>query len=238
MRPSFLENVISALGAILCVALFGYLLLIGLTVEARVAGQQSITVMDLHAPRPQQHPRHHIVPPKTKRMPDRASPRNLKNKATAIVARPRMAGMPIPSPIVATKAGLGMAPSAGASDRPGAGEGAGGEGSGSGGGGDGDTPPRQIRGRLKFSDLPAALRDSATGGTVSVRYDVAIDGTVGDCAIMVSSGSAELDQLTCRLIRQRFRFDPSRDGDGRPVPSTIEEEHSWEFEKKPDLPHP
>ncbi len=129
-----------------------------------------------------------------------------------------------------------MAAFAGASDRPGPGEGAGGQGNGAGGGGygdgDGDVPPRLIKGRLKFSDLPPDLRDGGIAGTVSVRYDVDISGRVGDCIITASSGSAELDKLTCQLIQRRFRFDPSRDPEGQPVRSTIEENHRWEIDRR------
>ena len=46
----------------------------------------------------------------------------------------------------------------------------------------------------------------------------------------------ELDQRTCALIEERFRFAPSRDGDGRPVRSIIEESHTWEAEGGRDPP--
>ena len=41
------------------------------------------------------------------------------------------------------------------------------------------------------------------------------------------SGSAALDDTTCDLIIARFRFEPARDADGRPVESMIEENHRW-----------
>ena len=123
--------------------------------------------------------------------------------------------------------------SAGASDLRGEGEGAGGNGNGTGGGGwgAGDTPPRQIKGRLTFSDLPNALRELGTGGTVAVRYDVNASGGVSGCIVTASSGNAELDRATCQLIQQRFRFKPARDGNDRPVAATIEERHIWEIEE-------
>jgi protein TonB len=241
MQASVSEKLASALGALLFVALFGYLLLIGLTVETNVAVQQRMAVLNLRAPLPQHHPRPPVARPAPHKA-SRASPRNLRNKAAKIVAPPLVVPLAIPSPvIVAAKPGVGMASSAGASDKAGPGQGAGGKGDGNGNGdgdGDGDTPPRQIRGRLKFSDLPADLRDKETGGTVSVHYRVGIDGRVGDCEITASSGSAELDQLTCSLIQQRFRFDPSRNSDGHPVSSIVEEQHSWEFDESHDGSRP
>jgi protein TonB len=45
-----------------------------------------------------------------------------------------------------------------------------------------------------------------------------------------------LDALTCRLIRERFRFRPSRDGRGRPVPALVRETHEWVFERLPTEP--
>jgi len=44
---------------------------------------------------------------------------------------------------------------------------------------------------------------------------------------MSTSGSAALDDTTCRLIQQRFRFAPARDGSGRPVRAWIVEQHEW-----------
>jgi protein TonB len=151
---------------------------------------------------------------------------------------------PIPVPVVtAPKAGQGPDASAGASIVAGPGTGAGGVGTGSGSGGSGDgdgdgggdTPPRQIRGRLKNSDYPAAAGASGVSGTVSVRYVVETDGRVSDCEVTRSSGSQILDETTCRLIRERFRFRPSLDAQGRPVPAAIVENHSW-FVEHDDAP--
>ncbi|MBW8852717.1 MAG: TonB family protein [Xanthomonadales bacterium] len=107
----------------------------------------------------------------------------------------------------------------------GAGNGNGG-GGGAGGAGDG-TPPQRIGGGISDRDYPHELSDAGISGTVSVRYRVGIDGRARDCMVTRSSGSAALDAHTCALIERRFRFRPSRDADGRPVPSIIVENHSW-----------
>ena len=245
MQASVQERLLGALGSAIVVTLLGYLLLVGMAVEIRVRGEQPITLLNLQAPRPQQHrPKPHVDRPKPRKASGQTSPRNLRNKAAEIVTPPPLVRLPIPPPVVsASKAGVGTAASAGASDRPGPGEGAGGEGNGAGSGGYGDgdgggeVPPRLIKGRLKFSDLPLDLREAGIGGTVSVRYGVDVNGRVSDCIIVASSGSTELDRLTCELIKQRFRFDPSRDHDGRPIQSIIEENHSWIIDRGETRPH-
>jgi protein TonB len=140
--------------------------------------------------------------------------------------------------VTAPIAGTGAADHAGASTVPGPCSGSGGTGNGTGSGdagdGDGDggdyTPPEHRRGQLKMSDLPQSAEQAGIGGTVGVRYLVDTDGRVLTCAITRSSGNAELDATTCRLIQQRFRFAPSRDGRGRPVRAYVVESHSWDIQ--------
>lgn len=161
------------------------------------------------------------------------SPRNLKNKATPVVAPPVVPLIKPPPIVVATQAGVGQAAQTGASDRPGPGQGAGGFGNGNGGGGDGGdgdgavVGPRQIRGKLSFRDLPEGLLPPGGEARVGVRYVVNVDGTVSGCRADEPSGIPRLDALACRLIEQRFRFRPALDRAGHPVRATIVEAHSW-----------
>lgn len=179
---------------------------------------------------------------KSRRPEGAASPPNLRSRATEIVVPPPIIPPPVPPLInvakvanVSTDATSGAAPIAG----PGTGAGGAGNGSGSGVAGDGDgdgdaeTPPRWRKGRLKDSDYPKGLGEGGISGTVTVRYLVVETGRVADCDIVKSSGSTELDNTTCRLIRERFRFDPSRDGVGRPVAAYLLENHSWSVEDTP-----
>lgn len=163
-----------------------------------------------------------------------AAPANLRAEATPVVVpTPVVPPLAPPPPVVAaTVAENGAASSAGAADRPGpggVGDGLGGGGRGYGdGGGDRferETPPKRIGGRLSIRDLPPDL--AYAGGTVGVRYVVEVDGHVSSCRVTDSSGLPELDDLTCRLIRKRFRYRPALDADGRPVPVTMVENHSW-----------
>ena len=88
-------------------------------------------------------------------------------------------------------------------------------------------PPRRTSGRITDRDYPRSLSEAGISGTVSVRYRVGLDGHASGCLVTRSSGSDALDMLTCQLIERRFRFRPARDEEGRPVPSTIVENHSW-----------
>ena len=114
----------------------------------------------------------------------------------------------------------------------GAGSGGGGQGSGNGSGsGDGDddggTDLRQIAGSITERDYPPEAVRGHESGRVHIRFTVGINGTVSDCVVTGSSGSPSLDAATCRLIIQRFRYEPSRDSHGRPYADTVEGEHDW-----------
>ncbi len=239
MQTALRDRLTAGLGTVIILALLGYVLFLGLSVDLRRVIEQPLALLDLRA-LPPKPPVRHPVERKTAGTPAAASPRALKAKATPIVVPPPLIMLPAPPTlIVAPRPGIGAAASAGASDRPGPGQGAGGRGDGTGDGGDGngdgggDTPPRQIKGRLKISDMPGDLPVGFTGGTVAVRFTVETDGHVTHCTVTGSSGNAELDGVTCRLIEQRYRFDPCRDPQGRPILSTVVENHSWTIEREP-----
>lgn len=219
------------LGAAIIVALLGVALVVGLGVQVPFTTEREVALLDLSSPRTRPvlarlRPQH--LRARAKRAP---SPPNLKATATEIVTPPPV--LVAPPPVLAARvAATGSALASGASTLAGPGEGAGGRGNGTGGGGndddgDGSIPPRLIKGRLNFADVPQHMRDAGIGGTVAVRYSVGIDGRASDCVATASSGNATLDGLTCDLIQRRFRFEPSRDADGRPVRSIIVEHHSW-----------
>jgi protein TonB len=79
------------------------------------------------------------------------------------------------------------------------------------------------------------------GGTVYMRFVVGTNGRVTDCSVTRSSGNVELDETTCRLIMQRFRYEPTRDAKGRAVPDVVTGEHVWsvtQSEESPDDSEP
>lgn len=73
---------------------------------------------------------------------------------------------------------------------------------------------------------PVALREDVQG-TSLVTLRVAIDGSVDDCRLLLTSGSDQLDETTCRLLRKRGRFTPARDRQGNPVVSHIMQPVRW-----------
>ena len=117
--------------------------------------------------------------------------------------------------------GEGTAPASGMRE----GSGTGGEGADA--GEEGGTDLVQIAGAILPSDYPPALRERGLGGRVELVFEVGTTGWVTNCRVTRSSGLAELDSLTCRLIQQRFRFRPSTDRYGRPVADEVEGEHDW-----------
>ena len=137
-------------------------------------------------------------------------------------------------------AGTGPDISAGASAQPGPGTGAGGVGTGTGSGGTGTgtgrggiaTRARHVSGRIDDRDYPRTAYRDRTEGVVSARLTIATDGRVSRCVVTRSSGNAELDETTCRLIERRFRYEPARDAAGKVVVSEMGWRQSWWLEPR------
>jgi protein TonB len=237
-------------GAMACTAVMvaglGFVLVRGLAWTAPPAAIEALKIFAVAPPPPPPPPaRTEPKPIHSKRPEGAASPPNLRAKATELVVPPPIVPPIQPPPVIAALTpGIGAAANTGAAPVPGPGTGAGGAGNGTGSGasgdGDGDggdeTPPRLIRGRIKDSDYPRGAAEAGVRGTVSVRYTVETDGRVTGCAITRSSGNAELDETTCRLIEKRFRYSPWRDAAGRPVRSTVVSDHDWIIDRLPPDP--
>ncbi|WP_264446014.1 energy transducer TonB [Novosphingobium sp. JCM 18896] len=229
----------SALASGTVVAFVIYALIMGLAYNVATQGRDALISVFSDQPPPPPPPKPQPKPEQRKAerpaAKEEASPRNLRNKATPVVAPP-VVPLIVPPPIVAaTQAGTGQAAQTGASDRLGPGRGAGGFGNGTGGGGQGGdggggvpaVGPRQIRGKLSFNDLPDGLLAPGSEASVGVRYVVEVDGHVSNCRATESSGYPQIDWTACRLIEQRFRYKPARDREGNPVRSAVVETHSW-----------
>lgn len=137
--------------------------------------------------------------------------------------------IPTPKPIVAIQAttpasggGTGTGPATGS----GAGGGTGGNGAGA-DDGDGGTDLEQIGGEITSRDYPRDLREAGIGGHVGFVFTVEPNGRVGRCTVTRSSGVAELDALTCRLVRQRFVYRPSTDRYGHPIEDEVDGDQDW-----------
>lgn len=242
--PPRRDRIGPALAALLVSAALGWALLVGLAgapLAQRVGDGLALFRVDPPAPPPVE-----VVPKRTRtaRASGRAAPPNRRSQATPVAAPGPIVVVPLPPPpiVVAVTPFAGDQATQGAAVRAGPGTGAGGigDGTGSGGWGDGDggpgdeTPPVWKRGRLTDADYPLDIGDAGFQGTVSVKFLVWTDGRVRDCRVTRSSGNATLDATTCRLIERRFRYDPSRDAEGRAVPAWLLENHEWVI--VPDAP--
>ena len=244
----------SAAGVSVFHALMGYALLVGLgfKVPESVADELKIFTVAEEPPPPAVPPPPEKVEKSQREKPKdpegAAAPPNLKDTPTQIVAPPPEIPIPVPPPITAAPiAGQGNADSAGAAQVPGPGTGRGGQGTGlgsgmqgtgTGGGGGGagrGVRARWISGEIRGSDYPDRAYRAKISGSVYLRFVVAPNGRVSDCTVTRSSGSAELDATTCRLIRQRFRYRPARDGAGRPIAETVRGQHDWEVAPEPPV---
>jgi protein TonB len=85
----------------------------------------------------------------------------------------------------------------------------------------------QIAGAIGPSDYPRDLRERGLGGRVEFVFTVEPNGRVGRCRVTHSSGIAELDALTCRLVQQRFIYRPSTDRYGRPIEDEVDGMQDW-----------
>ena len=156
---------------------------------------------------------------------DAPAPEGLKGEAMPREA-PRPA-LPFPMPPAAPTAGDGGDSSDGAGAQ-GSGAGAGGSGTGNAGGGGGTgSAAVRIAGALRDSDYPRGAEREGMAGTVAISFRVRPDGAVDRCRVVRSSGFATLDELTCRLFIQRFRFRPATDARGQPVESTLQTSFTW-----------
>jgi protein TonB len=219
-----------ALAAVVVVqAALAVAIVAGLHVDVAHTGEAVQRLIDItlaKPPPPPPPPPIHLVP----------KPQH-RQTAAPKVAPVKIGGSPGPkpthappsvAPVVAVKptavpsgGGTGSGPALGS----GAGGGQGGNGYGD--GDDGGTDLVQIAGEITQSDYPKRLRDAGIGGRVSFVFTVEPNGRVGRCTITRSSGVPELDQLTCRLIQQRFVYRPSTDRYGRPIEDEVDGEHDW-----------
>lgn len=142
------------------------------------------------------------------------------------VPSPRIVVKPRPAPTVAS---TGTAAKSGAS-AAGAGSGGGGQGTGTGSGGRGNgsgggvvRSAEKVAGELRTKDFPRSGANDRDGRFIVVRYFVGTDGRVKNCRVVQSSGSAEADAITCKLIEKRFRYRPAEDAAGNPV----QDETGW-----------
>lgn len=236
------DRVKSAIGVAAVHAMLGYVLVAGL--GYRVAGGMTETLRVFDVPVELPPPPIEDKPPAGARTPDpegAATPPNLESRATPIVAPPPAIVLPVPPPLPAAPvAGTGSDTSQGASDIAGPGTGAGGTGTGTGSGGSGTGTggggsgialrAHQIAGRIRDADYPDAAERARAEGIVFVHFTVDTNGRASRCRVIESSGNADLDTTTCRLIERRYRFRPARDARGKLMAEVKGWEQRWWLE--------
>ena len=233
-----------AAGALAVQAMLAAALVFGLQLDLPKLAAPVMTVFEVASPPPPPAPKPVIRRARAPRVEARAAPPHRRATATPVVAPvpvvvlppppPTLVAAPVPNIGVLAEQGAAVAgPGTGAGGE-GAGTGSGGAGNGTGGGG--EVPLVRIRGRLKDSDYPPGALAAGVSGVVFIRFTVGVDGRVHDCRVTRTSGSAELDAVTCRLITQRFRYRPTVDANGRKVPDTVEGEHHWEATRRVSEP--
>lgn len=227
-------------GAVLLHALLGYALLTGLASKVAVdvgTALKTFDVRDQPPPPPVPEP----VPPKDRALKEgAAAPPGLRAKPSPVVAPPPRIRLRAPPPIPAAPLPTPLSPGsdnkAGAADVTGHGWGSGGTGSGTGsgtrgsgtGGGGPAVRARRVSGAITGErDYPPAARRAGVQGSVFVRFTVGSDGAVGNCRVLRSSAGPELAAATCRLIEARFRYEPARDAEGKPVQDTVSRTFDW-----------
>jgi protein TonB len=95
----------------------------------------------------------------------------------------------------------------------------------------GPSNPATPKGRgnvISEDDYPDASRRAEEQGVTRVSYTIDETGKVTSCNVTQSSGSARLDEATCKIIMRRFRFNPAM-RDGKPVPDTKTQPVRWQL---------
>ena len=170
-----------------------------------------------------------------------ASAANLKKTSAPREAPKRIIEIPQPKSLpAAPKAGSGSENDAGARDMLGPGTGADGVGSGFGSGNSGDgtggggiaSRAKLVGGRITNADYPKSATAARQGGSVTAHFTVGADGRPTKCRVVKSSGNADIDATTCRLIEQRFRYEPARNKAGHPISDVTGWQQTWWLERK------
>jgi TonB family protein len=80
---------------------------------------------------------------------------------------------------------------------------------------------------VNSGDYPESAIRARQQGTVSYQVEIDPTGAARGCRVTGSSGSAALDEVTCRIIKERARFEPARDLSGDRVASTWASQMRW-----------
>ena len=222
------SRVAAGAAALAAEALLVAALILGLAGPARigqavVSGLTAITLTP--APRPVRHSQ-----------PAGASGAAARRHQASPVPQPRIVVAPPMLVAAAPRPAEGAQALSGASDHGDAGTGAGGAGNGTGAGGNGDgtgsggSDPELVTGQIRDKDYPESARAAGHHGATDTDLAIAADGRVSACRVTGSSGDADLDAATCRLVLKRFRFLPARDAGGHAVAGEVQYTQDWDVD--------
>ncbi len=233
------DRIASAVAVIVLHLGIGYMLLAGFGIDVVETTRSVLKVSNIMAPEPPPPPpAPKVEKVKQEKPTGKASAKNIKSKASPKEApKPKVQIKDKKATPTAPKAGKGNDQTAGNSNQAGPGTGAGGQGDGTGAGGRGDGGGSAIASRAEYQsgkisnkDYPRDAAKAKVGGTVTAYFTVLASGNVANCTIKKSSGNAELDATTCRLIEQRFRYKPARNKNGEPIDDRTGWQQTWWLE--------
>lgn len=229
------QRLMSVGGALIVVVAVGFGLVSGLDLDVVRKASQAIVALAIPTPPPPEPAVPQNAPHDT--ASGKASAANRHAKA-APVAAPKPKLPPLTPPVAAApQPGTGSDTSAGATPNPGAGSGAGGQGDGTGAGGSGNGTGGGSKavwrsGTIRDRDYPRSASRARVGGEVEVRFTIQPTGRVTSCRVSRSSGDTALDETTCRLIEERFRFKPATNAAGAVIASDYGWRQSWWLEPR------
>jgi periplasmic protein TonB len=224
------DRIIAIVAVVALHAALGYALVTGLAYEVAQKVSDNLKVFDVQEEPPPPPVEEPVPATRDDAAEGAASAPNIKSRPTPVVAPPPKVKQQVRSPVVSvpekTPVPTGSDPSAGNAPVAGPGSGSGGEGVGTGSGGSGTGAgsgglgmrAQRISGQFSSTrDYPPAARRAGAEGAVTVTYTVGTNGRATGCRVTRSSGNADLDSATCRLIEQRFLYKPAQDAQGRPA---------------------
>lgn len=94
-------------------------------------------------------------------------------------------------------------------------------------------PSSEPRNWIGQADYPSLAYKDGRGGAVSFTLAVGLDGSVKSCRVTASSGSPDLDDATCKLIKERGKFHPALDAKGKPIVGNYSSRMRWEVGGEP-----
>lgn len=89
--------------------------------------------------------------------------------------------------------------------------------------------------RISDADYPDEAKRNGVEGVTNMLITVGTDGRISACTIRWSSGSLLLDERSCAIAVERFRFTPATRG-GEPVESKAVLPLAWKLEQEPPAP--